>query len=176
MFTPGARGSPLIVALKMLAWTALLLLPVAVGAETSDSQCGWDTHMSDSLRSSKSSRRLIDISVAIQPNLPSWDKAEGLGRHRELIQRRDEGGVAFVSKVDLVVHTATHFDAPSHFLQEAFDSGRGIEALDLSIMNGDLVAWHTYIQLFKHLSTSRSLNPHISLMQDLFLLLAFLTT
>jgi len=41
-----------------------------------------------------------------------------------------------VSKLTMVVHTGTHFDAPSHFLQEAFDSGLGIEAIQLSIMNG----------------------------------------
>ena len=84
----------------------------------------------------KNTRRLIDISVAIHEEMPSWDKLEGVGPHRELVQRQDQGGVAFVSKVDLVVHTGTHFDAPSHFLQEAFESGRGMEAIQLHIMNG----------------------------------------
>lgn len=95
--------------------------------------------MSSSKVSGKNTRRLIDISVTIHPDLPCWDKSEGLGAHRELIERRDEGGVAFVSKLTLVVHTGTHFDAPSHFLQEAFDSGRGIEAVQLSVMNGPAV-------------------------------------
>ena len=106
---------------------------------SAESQCAWDTHMSPSKVSGKNTRRLIDISVTIHPDLPCWDKSEGLGAHRELIERRDEGGVAFVSKLTLVVHTGTHFDAPSHFLQEAFDSGRGIEAVQLSVMNGSSV-------------------------------------
>ena len=92
--------------------------------------------MSDAQVSPKNTRRLIDISVTIQPSLPSWDEVDGLGEHRELVNRQDQGGVAFVSKVHLVVHTGTHFDAPSHFLQEAFDAGRGMESMQLAIMNG----------------------------------------
>lgn len=92
--------------------------------------------MSHAQISPKNTRRLIDISVTIQPNLPSWDEADGIGEHRELVNRQDQGGVAFVSKIHLVVHTGTHFDAPSHFLQEAFDAGRGMESMQLSIMNG----------------------------------------
>ena len=115
----------------------LFLLPlICRRSVAADAQCGWDTHMSDAKISHGNARRLIDISVTIKPDSPSWDKAEGLGEHRELVERQDQGGVAFVSKVHLVVHTATHFDAPSHFLQEAFDAGRGMESLQLSIMNG----------------------------------------
>ncbi|KAL3150936.1 hypothetical protein ABBQ32_000683 [Trebouxia sp. C0010 RCD-2024] len=71
-----------------------------------------------------------------QQSTHSADGTHKCLRLRELKERQDQGGVAFVSKVHLVVHTATHFDAPSHFLQEAFDSGRGMESLQLSIMNG----------------------------------------
>lgn len=92
--------------------------------------------MSKSQESGLNTRRVIDISVTIHTELPVWEKPDGLGAHRELIERQDQGGVAFVSKLTMVVHTGTHFDAPSHFLQEAFDSGRGIEAIQLSIMNG----------------------------------------
>jgi kynurenine formamidase len=104
-----------------------------VNAET---QCAWNTHMSESQESGMNTRRVIDISVTIRSDLPVWEKPDGLGAHRELVERQDQGGVAFVSKLTMVVHTGTHFDAPSHFLQEAFDSGRGIEAIQLSIMNG----------------------------------------
>lgn len=117
----------------------VLLLAVSVIVSqpaTAESQCAWDTHMSTSQVSGKDTGRVIDISVTISDNLPCWEKPDGLGAHRELVERQDRGGVAFVSKLSLVVHTGTHFDAPSHFLQEAFDSGRGIEAIQLSIMNG----------------------------------------
>ncbi len=76
--------------------------------------------MSESQESGMYTRRVIDISVTIQTGLPVWEKPDGLGAHRELVERQDQGGIAFVSK----------------FLQEAFDSGRGIEAIQLSIMNG----------------------------------------
>ncbi|KAK9831070.1 hypothetical protein WJX74_002120 [Apatococcus lobatus] len=33
-------------------------------------------------------------------------------------------------------HLATHLDAPSHFLQDHLESGRGVEALDLTALNG----------------------------------------
>ncbi len=115
----------------------LALCIASIRPTDADSQCAWDTHMSPAAASGKNTRRLIDISVTIHNDLPSWEKLEGLGAHRELVERQDQGGVAFVSKLSLVVHTATHFDAPSHFLQEAFDSGRGIEAVQLSIMNGE---------------------------------------
>lgn len=97
------------------------------------SDCAWDPEQPGS---PNSDRRLIDISVTIQPKLPSWDKTEGLGQHRSHVERQDKGGLATVSKVDLVVHTGTHFDAPSHFLQEAFETGVGIEQADLAVLNG----------------------------------------
>ena len=120
----------------MLNACLVLLLVVSVTALQPESQCAWDTHMSTSQVSGKNTGRVIDISVTISEDMPCWDKPDGLGAHRELVERQDRGGVAFVSKLSLVVHTGTHFDAPSHFLQEAFDSGRGIEAIQLSIMNG----------------------------------------
>ena len=126
----------------------VLVLVVSVIASqpaTTESQCAWDTHMSTSQVSGKNTGRVIDISVTINKELPCWEKPDGLGAHRELVQRQDRGGVAFVSKLSLVVHTGTHFDAPSHFLQEAFDSGRGIEAIQLSIMNGSYPVCMLYL-------------------------------
>ena len=111
----------------------VLVLCASFQALFAASDCAWDPQQSGS---PNSERRLIDISVTIQPDLPSWDKKEGLGPHRSHVERQDEGGLATVSKVDLVVHTGTHFDAPSHFLQEAFETGIGIEQADLSVMNG----------------------------------------
>ena len=101
------------------------------------SDCAWDSKQPGS---PDSSRRLIDISVTIGPDLPVWDKTEGLGTHRSHVGRQDKGDLATVSKVDLIVHTGTHFDAPSHFCPEAFETGIGIEQADLSIMNGKLTA------------------------------------
>ena len=123
---------------SMCMHSACLVLLLVVSVTALKSQCAWDTHMSTSQVSGKNTGRVIDISVTISKDLPCWEKPDGLGAHRELVERQDRGGVAFVSKLSLVVHTGTHFDAPSHFLQEAFDSGRGIEAIQLSIMNGSV--------------------------------------
>lgn len=111
----------------------VLVLCASFRALFAASDCAWDPQQPGS---PNRERRLIDISVTIQPDLPSWDKKEGLGTHRSHVERQDEGGLATVSRVDLVVHTGTHFDAPSHFLQEAFETGIGIEQADLSVMNG----------------------------------------
>ena len=145
----------------LLSIITFLIMPFALCAAAFDAQCGWDAHMSDSQISGRNTRRLIDISVAIHPDSPSWEKSDGMGEYRELVERQDQGGLAFVSKVNLVVHTTTHFDAPSHFLQEAFDSGRGIEAMDLSIMNG------TFAHVpFQRLSV-QSVTAHLDGLQDL---------
>ena len=113
--------------------TALLCLSRTLEAlDTAD--CGWDPQRPVT----RNSRAVTDISVTLHPDLPVWDEVKGLGPHRTHVQRQDEGGLATVSKVELVVHTGTHFDAPSHFLPEAFANGVGIEQADLAIMNGKL--------------------------------------
>ncbi len=33
-------------------------------------------------------------------------------------------------------HTGTHIDSPGHFVWEAYASGKGMESLDLQVMNG----------------------------------------
>lgn len=134
---------------RVLVHTATLVCLVW-GSAAVDKQCGWDKHMSDTQVSPSNTRRLIDISVTIHPGLPCWDQVDGLGEHRELVERQDQGGVAFVSKVHLGAHTATHFDAPSHFLQEAFDSGRGVESIQLSIMNGTVCMHCQYKDRISH--------------------------
>lgn len=112
--------------------TALLCLSRIVGAL--GDACAWDPQQP----ATRNSRAIIDISVTVHPDLPAWDEVKGLGPHRTHVQRQDEGGLATVSKVELVVHTGTHFDAPSHFLPEAFKNGVGIEQADLATMNGKL--------------------------------------
>eukprot|EP00891_Asterochloris_glomerata_P004233 jgi/Astpho2/4233/Aster-x0192 len=45
--------------------------------------------------------------------------------------------------LDISVHTATHFDAPSHYLQEAFEGGKAIESIDLNILIGPALVVET---------------------------------
>jgi arylformamidase len=56
----------------------------------------------------------IDISVAIRDGMPHWPDNPPIVVERVLDLAH--GDVATVSKISLGVHTATHMDAPSHFL------------------------------------------------------------
>lgn len=52
-------------------------------------------------------------------------------------QRRDRGDICNQSWLRLPsAHTGTHLDAPSHFSDAAFKDGRGVESLNLQILNG----------------------------------------
>lgn len=90
---------------RLHAWFVLAIALIVLAHPLfAASDCAWDAEQAGS---PNSERRLIDISVTIQPDLPSWDKTEGLGAHRSHVERQDQGGLATVSKVDLVVHTGT---------------------------------------------------------------------
>lgn len=41
-----------------------------------------------------------------------------------------------MSKISFSVHTGTHVDAPSHINTAAWESGKGVEALNLEVLNG----------------------------------------
>ncbi len=75
----------------------------------------------------------IDISVAIQPNLPVWtgDPAVKILRASSIAA----GDAANVTRLDMGAHTGTHVDAPLHFL----DGRRSVEQLDLDVLIGP--AW-----------------------------------
>jgi arylformamidase len=62
-----------------------------------------------------------DISLAIEPGMPTWPTSEGF-RVRNAM-RIGDGDPANVSVVEMDVHTGTHVEAPLHFLE-------GGEALD----------------------------------------------
>ena len=73
---------------------------------------------------------LIDISVPIRDGMVHY--AGNPGIHIERVQRIADGAAANVSRIDFGAHTATHVDAPVHFL----DDGAGAEALPLEPLMG----------------------------------------
>ena len=73
---------------------------------------------------------ILDISVAIRPGMVTYpgDPTVRLERIRELA----DGAAANISRLDLGVHTGTHVDAPSHFI----DGAPAAETLPLHVLVG----------------------------------------
>ena len=69
-------------------------------------------------------KKIHDITVAISAETPIYKTDPGVefGQHRAIAN----GDSANVSKISLGVHTATHVDAPNHFI----DGGKRVHELD----------------------------------------------
>jgi arylformamidase len=76
---------------------------------------------------------LIDISVAIRPDMPIYDRNPGVRLERVL--SIPDGEAANVSDLELGCHTGTHVDAPVHFIE----AGDGAERLPLEPLVGEAV-------------------------------------
>lgn len=73
---------------------------------------------------------LIDISVALDEDLPIWPGSPGF--QLDALQRMGDGAEANVSKLTCDVHTGTHIDAPRHFV----DDGKTAEEIPLDRLVG----------------------------------------
>lgn len=62
------------------------------------------------------SMEIIDISVPLDQDLPIWPDSPGF--HLESLQKIEDGADANISELRCDVHTGTHIDAPSHFVQD----------------------------------------------------------
>ncbi len=80
--------------------------------------------------------RLIDISLPLQPDLPTWPGDPTLQRERFL--RMEDGTLANVSQLACCVHVGTHVDAPYHFVAD----GNTVEHLALDTLIGEAVVAH----------------------------------
>jgi arylformamidase len=77
--------------------------------------------------------RIIDISLAIEPGLPTWPTSQGF--RTRWAMRIDDGDSANVSIYEADVHTGTHVESGLHFLRE----GDPIERLPLEQLVGPAV-------------------------------------
>ena len=77
--------------------------------------------------------KIIDISVPLQSDMPIWPGSIGI--HITRIKSFEDGDMVNVSKLECDVHTGTHIDAPSHFVE----NGATIEKLPLDILIGPVV-------------------------------------
>lgn len=73
---------------------------------------------------------IIDISVPIRTGMVTYPGDPEVRLER--VKAIADGESANISKLDLGVHTGTHVDAPSHFI----DGAAGAEALPLDALNG----------------------------------------
>jgi arylformamidase len=74
--------------------------------------------------------KLIDVSVPIDANLPSYPGNTPFTL--EAVKRIARGDSSNVSSLHMSVHAGTHVDAPRHF----FDNAIGIDALPLDMLLG----------------------------------------
>ncbi len=77
--------------------------------------------------------RIIDISVPLGPNVPIWPGSRGIRSHWS--KRLDMGHGCNNTYLNCGIHTGTHVDAPSHFLE----NGATVEQLSLEILMGTAV-------------------------------------
>jgi arylformamidase len=75
-------------------------------------------------------RRIIDITVTVTPQLPSWPGEPKLTT--SLLRDMDRGDSCTVSRIEGGVHTGTHLDAPRHFIA----GGIGVDELALEVLIG----------------------------------------
>ena len=73
---------------------------------------------------------IIDISLTISPDIPTWPGDPGLELTRS--ESMDEGAHVNVTHLSTSVHLGTHVDAPHHFLND----GRTVEQLPLEVLTG----------------------------------------
>jgi arylformamidase len=74
--------------------------------------------------------KIHDVSVTLEAGIPIWPGNPAFELVR--VQDIDQGGSSNVSKLSLGVHTATHVDAPIHFIPGA----AGVEKLPLALLTG----------------------------------------
>ena len=76
---------------------------------------------------------LIDISVAISPDLPIWPGSPDICLDRRL--SLEKGDIANDTTIQFSVHTGTHVDAPSHFVHD----GYSVEQMPLDVLVGEAI-------------------------------------
>jgi arylformamidase len=75
-------------------------------------------------------KKIYDITLTLTPELPTWPGEPGIQLYRT--GSLEHGDSANVSKLEMMVHTGTHVDAPSHFLPNQ----PGVEELSLDALVG----------------------------------------
>ncbi|TXG46502.1 hypothetical protein EZV62_027999 [Acer yangbiense] len=126
----------------LLLFSNLLLLTVAANTAypiipgTGGSDCSLSDDLTPIRREVYDGGRIFDISHRYTTNMPTWEKAEGLGQFLWLPNSIKNGSLANNSEMKLPTHTGTHVDAPGHVFDHYFDAGFDVDTLDLEVLNG----------------------------------------
>ncbi|EFJ22740.1 hypothetical protein SELMODRAFT_267900 [Selaginella moellendorffii] len=115
----------------------VLTLVLVLGAESIAQSEQWCTSGSGATNA-----RIIDITHSFREGLPVWESFHrGLGKLVHQVESIANGSIANGSELKKMgVHTGTHVDSPSHFLEDAFLAGVDTSnGLDLGILNGPVL-------------------------------------
>jgi arylformamidase len=77
------------------------------------------------------SKKYIDISVPVSPDLPSWPGSPAIQFERSLDLEKDD--IATDTTLHFSVHTGTHVDAPLHFIRD----GKSVDQIKLDVLIGE---------------------------------------
>ena len=102
-------------------------------------------------------RKIFDISVDIQNELPVWPGDDKVQVSKSALIA--EGSICNVTSLKLSGHTGTHVDAPLHFI----DDGKGVESLNLETLIGtcQVLEFSTENILTRSDFEQQSINPMI---------------
>jgi arylformamidase len=75
-------------------------------------------------------KKIYDISLTITPGMTVWPGDPSVKLER--IHKIEDGANSNVSRIEMSVHTGTHFDSPYHFLP----NGKSVETLPLDVLIG----------------------------------------
>jgi arylformamidase len=74
---------------------------------------------------------LIDISVALRPEMPIWPSSRGFRRSSTLSFAAGDG--VNVSQIEMDVHCGTHIEGPLHYV----DGGAPVDSIGLDVLIGN---------------------------------------
>lgn len=80
--------------------------------------------------------RIYDITLTISPDLVVWPKDPPIELYR--VSKIEDGADSNVSRVNMSVHTGTHIDAPSHFVE----GGGTVENIPIDLLTGRCYVLH----------------------------------
>lgn len=80
--------------------------------------------------------RIYDITLTISPDLVVWPEDPPIELYR--VSKIEDGADSNVSRVNMSVHTGTHIDAPSHFIE----GGETVENIPIDLLTGRCYVLH----------------------------------
>mmetsp|Transcript_3030 Transcript_3030/g.5359 ORF Transcript_3030/g.5359 Transcript_3030/m.5359 type:complete len:298 (-) Transcript_3030:62-955(-) len=133
----------------VFVWLATVVFGISFGLYV-----GWQWPQYNYRSVELSGRKVMDISVLIDADAPVWDSENGVGDFVRKSHSFDNGDPMRVSILERVsVHTLTHVDANSHFLEHDLQT---VDELDLNTLQGRAFV----VDLASYISSPGSSHSH----------------